>query len=152
MEIKNNKLFRVVKDLQGGDFAMGSDLTIEQWREQAIEWAGTDGHYGLVEELKKLPQNEVLDEIAEFWQIEFAELKYGIVILCYDTNDISYIDNITKLFNTREEAEKEMQIAMAYELESLGDNFTIDDNEILYKEDNIIVSEYSIKEFEICQD
>ena len=69
-----NKMYKVVSDLQGGDFGMGRIYTIEQWRLQAIEWADMDEHDGIVEELKNLPLDEVIDYIAEFWQLEFEEV------------------------------------------------------------------------------
>ena len=69
-----NKMYKVVRDLQGGEFGMYRIQTIEDWREQAIEWADMDEHDGIVEELKRLPLDEVIDYIAEFWQLEFKEI------------------------------------------------------------------------------
>jgi len=42
------KRYRVVKDLQGGDFAMGIDQTIEEWRNNALYWAENDDFEGVV--------------------------------------------------------------------------------------------------------
>lgn len=69
------KKYRVINDLQGADFGMGRDYTLEEWREQAIEWADMDENDGLIKLLKNTPRKELLDTIAEFWQIEFAEVK-----------------------------------------------------------------------------
>lgn len=77
------KRYRVSADLQGGDFGMGRTYTIEQWREQAIDWADMDEHDGLIETLKALPKDEVLDEIAEFWQLEFEEVYTDLDVYSY---------------------------------------------------------------------
>ena len=81
-----NKMYKVVRDLQGGEFGMYRIQTIEDWREQAIEWADMDEHDGIVEELKRLPLDEVIDYIAEFWQLEFKEID--IYDLKYDYDDL----------------------------------------------------------------
>ena len=80
------KMYKVVADLQGGNFGMYRIQTIEDWREQAIEWADMDEHDGIVEELKNLPLDEVIDYIAEFWQLEFKEVD--IYDLKYDYDDL----------------------------------------------------------------
>lgn len=84
------KRYRVSADLQGGDFGMGRIYTVEQWREQAIDWADMDEHDGLIETLKALPKDEVLDEIAEFWQLEFEEVYTDLDVYSYkyDYDDI----------------------------------------------------------------
>lgn len=68
------KKYRVIEDLQGGSFGMDRDYTIEQWREQALEWAEMDENDGLIEKLESLSESDVLPFIAEFWQLEFAEV------------------------------------------------------------------------------
>lgn len=67
------KRYRVVKDLQGDEFGMYRDYTIEQWRQQAIDWAEMDEH-DAVERLKAMPQEQILPYIADFWTVEFAEV------------------------------------------------------------------------------
>lgn len=67
--------YYVCKDLEGGNFAMGRDFTIEQWRGLALEWAFSDDHYGIMFELSKLPKEQVLDYIAEFWAIQFKACR-----------------------------------------------------------------------------
>ena len=74
-----SKLYKVINDLQGGDFAMfnynGTERiqTVEGWRKNAMDWADADDSdlYGTI---KKLPKNEVMDFIAETWQLEFEEV------------------------------------------------------------------------------
>ena len=74
--------------------------------------------------------------------------KYGILILCYDTNGTPYIDYVTKLFDTFEQAVDEKNKAMQKELEVLGtDNYKIAFSSILNNHSKI-VSEYQIREFE----
>lgn len=73
MEIE--KRYAVIEDLQGSDFGMYRLYTIEQWREQAMEWADSDEHYGVVEELKTLKKEDVIDYISEFWTLQFAEIN-----------------------------------------------------------------------------
>lgn len=68
------KRYRVVKDLQGDEFGMYRDYTIEQWRQQAIDWAEIDEHDGVVERLKEMPEEQILPYIADFWTVEFAEV------------------------------------------------------------------------------
>lgn len=90
------KRYRVSADLQGGDFGMGRIYTIEQWRLQAIDWADMDEHDGLIETLKALPKDEVLDEIAEFWQLEFEEID--VYNYQYDYDDIKIAVVIAETF------------------------------------------------------
>lgn len=68
------KLYRVIRDLQGGTFGMDRDMTIEQWREQAMEWAFMDDNEELEKEVEELRTADVLPFIEEIWQIEFAEV------------------------------------------------------------------------------
>lgn len=73
--MRTEKRYAVINDLQGGDFGMYRLYTIEQWREQAIEWADSDEHYGVVEELKTLKKEDIIDYISEFWELQFAEIN-----------------------------------------------------------------------------
>lgn len=66
--------YRVSEDLQGGEFGMYRDYTVEQWREQAIEWATMDDNDGLVEALCRLNQDEVMNFIAELWALKFRKV------------------------------------------------------------------------------
>lgn len=50
--------------------------------------------------------------------------KYGITILCNDTDGEVYVDTITKLFNTKAEARKQVEESIKDELECLGENYT----------------------------
>lgn len=67
--------YKVVCDLQQGDFAMGLNFTIEQWQKQALMWCYYDDNKGLANYISKLPQDtELLDFIGETWDIEFAPI------------------------------------------------------------------------------
>lgn len=67
--------YRVVADLQGGEFGMGRDYTVEQWRNQAMEWADMDENDGLAETLADLPRDEVLDFISNMWELKFRKVR-----------------------------------------------------------------------------
>ena len=53
--------------------------------------------------------------------------KYVIVLCCEDSDGGTYSDCTTKLYDTREEAEKGVEEAIKNELETLGDGFSISD-------------------------
>lgn len=99
------KRYRVVKDLQGDEFGMYRDYTIEQWRQQAIDWAEMDEHDGVVERLKEMPEEQILPYIADFWTVEFAEVDENeeeIYIVGYPCDNDEYKVNEIKfesLFN-----------------------------------------------------
>lgn len=67
--------YRVSDDLQGGDFGMYRDYTVEQWRDQAIEWATMDDNDELVETLCGLKQNDLMEYIAELWALKFRKVR-----------------------------------------------------------------------------
>lgn len=71
----NNTRYRVVIDYQGGEFAMGRDYTIEQWRKQAIEWCFMDENDELAEYMYMLKPERVLDQIAELWAVKFRKVR-----------------------------------------------------------------------------
>lgn len=75
VELDRTIRYRVTEDLQGGEFGMYRDYTVEQWREQAIEWATMDEHDGLVETLHSLKQDDVMPFIAEFWALKFRKVR-----------------------------------------------------------------------------
>ena len=66
----------VSKDLQGGDFGMYRLFTIEEWREQAKEWADLDDSGAVYDHLCELPKEDVMDFIADFWELEFRETTF----------------------------------------------------------------------------
>lgn len=85
------KKYRVIKDLQGGEFGMGRDYTALEWLEQASEWRDSDGSWGDYESdgedtreyfesfwkqvIKDGKEQELIDYISDIWQLEFEEVK-----------------------------------------------------------------------------
>lgn len=88
------KKYRVIKDLQGGEFGMGRDYTALEWLEQATEWRDSDdswGDYGDGKDgyedtreyfenfwkqvIKDGREQELIDYISDIWQLEFEEVK-----------------------------------------------------------------------------
>lgn len=67
-------LYVNIDDYQGTDFAIGRTGTIEQWREQALEWLDvndfTEDYYNY---LKNLEYDKVIQEINDMWQINIIK-------------------------------------------------------------------------------
>lgn len=93
-----NKKYEVVRDLQGGEFGMGKKMTASEWLEQAVEWRDSDdswGDYGegtdtynethndnrewfirfWKQRIKDGKEQELIEYIADIWQLEFAKVK-----------------------------------------------------------------------------
>lgn len=68
------KRYKVDIDYENGDFGKGRYFTISQWRKQAMEWCFADENFGLMKELYETKDEEVLDTIAEVWNVQFAEI------------------------------------------------------------------------------
>lgn len=118
--MEQEKLYAVINDYQGGGFGMYRLYTIEQWREQAMEWADSDEADETMEELKNLPAEQVIDYIAEFWGLGFAEI---------DINKWTWDNkkNELVLYNETDNTLKELFVIR---------NFTQRDYDNLPKEDN----------------
>lgn len=72
------KKYECVEDLQGTDWCIGEVDTIEGWRQRAITWVeyeAFDNYENLIEEIKSLPKEKVLDYITDFYQIAFKEVN-----------------------------------------------------------------------------
>lgn len=118
--MEQEKLYAVINDYQGGGFGMYRFYTIEQWREQAMEWADSDEADETMEELKNLPAEQLIDYIAEFWGLGFAEI---------DINKWTWDNkkNELVLYNETDNTLKELFVIR---------NFTQRDYDNLPKEDN----------------
>lgn len=68
------KKYRVVEDLQGGDFGKHIILTTEEWRERALEWASQDKNDDLYDWVYCLKEDKVIETIGNIWGLEFKEL------------------------------------------------------------------------------
>ena len=71
--------YRVIRDLQGGDFAMGSCFTLEQWYKQALYWCEADGNDELAEFIyryyKECTDKQFLAFVGEIWALEFRKVR-----------------------------------------------------------------------------
>jgi hypothetical protein len=84
--------------------------------------------------------------------------KYGIVMLCDDTDGFYYVDNLRPMYDTMEEAEKEVRKAIQDELETLNGE-TMDGEEHYHISDynpfvveniyDMPITTYNILEFEV---
>lgn len=100
------KKFMCIKDLQGGNFAVGYSMTIEEWRGQAMEWAENDGDSETYEELVELDTSEVLDYIREIWELEIVESDDLAENILFEISNV--IDDYSREYNKLEdEKEKE---------------------------------------------
>ena len=75
--LRKSKRYKVVCDNQGGEFGMNRNYTLDQWRKQAIEWCYHDENFGMMKEIYEIDDQDLLDDIAEIWDIEFAEMEDG---------------------------------------------------------------------------
>lgn len=121
--MEQEKLYAVINDYQGGGFGMYRLYTIEQWREQAIEWADADEFDGTIKELKELPAKQVIDYIAEFWSLGFAEI---------DINKWTWDNkkNELVLYNETDNTLKELFVIKNFTQQDY-DNLPNEDNECL---------------------
>lgn len=71
------KKYECVEDLQGAEWCIGEVDTIEGWRQRSLEWIkeeAFDDYELIVEELRSLPKEKVMDWIADFYQFAFKEV------------------------------------------------------------------------------
>ncbi len=88
------KKYRVIEDLQGGEFGMGRDYTAKEWLECMLEWRDSDDSWGdwgdgdneyldtrdgckqfwesIINEGK---EQKLIDYIADIWGLVFEEVK-----------------------------------------------------------------------------
>lgn len=78
------KKYRVIRDYQGGSFGMDRDYTANEWLEQMTDWQVADGcndedvKAEMVywqNQIERGKEQELIDYIAEVWQLEFEEVK-----------------------------------------------------------------------------
>ena len=69
------KHYRVIKDLQGGEFGMYRVYTVRGWKNQALEWAEMDENDFLIENLNKLSNEKIIPFISDIWALEFTEVS-----------------------------------------------------------------------------
>ena len=71
----SKKLYEVVEDLQGGEFGMGRQYTIEEWKQQALEWAWQDDAEELIEFLENMKEAKIIEFIEWVWDLKIEEVK-----------------------------------------------------------------------------
>lgn len=78
------KKYRVIRDYQGGSFGMDRDYTAKEWLEQMTDWQIADGCNDedvkaeityWQNQIERGKEQELIDYIAEAWQLEFEEVK-----------------------------------------------------------------------------
>ena len=74
-KIMSKKLYEVVEDLQGGEFGMGRQYTIEEWKQQALEWAWQDDAEELIEFLENMKEAKIIEFIEWVWDLKIEEVK-----------------------------------------------------------------------------
>lgn len=65
--------YYVAEDYQHTDFGMQRNYTLQEWREQALEWADMDENDDLIAVLETIKDEKLLDFISEIWQIRFEK-------------------------------------------------------------------------------
>ena len=73
--ITKNTLFKCVDDLQGGAFQLGKTCSIEAWRARFLQYAFDEELEEIIEPLKKLSDDKIMDFIAEVWQLTFKRYQ-----------------------------------------------------------------------------
>lgn len=126
------KYYIVINDLQGGNFGMGRIYTIRGWKNQAIEWAESDENDLLIEELKKLPKDKIIDYISFTWEIEFKEIT---------KKEIEDIENYLGITDNDNQNYKEQVICEYLKLKELYQNYEMGLHEdlIIYQGEYITV-------------
>lgn len=72
------KRYECVRDLQDIDWCLGETGTIEWWRKKAIKRVKEtmlDGYEQIIEEIEKLPEEKVIDYIANLFKLSFKKVK-----------------------------------------------------------------------------
>lgn len=91
------KKYICIRDLQGGEFAVGYSMSVEEWRGQAFEWAENDNIEETIEELEKLKENEIIDYIREVWELEIVESNDFAENILFNINCV--IDEYNEKYN-----------------------------------------------------
>lgn len=71
----NDKLYINVHDNQGTGWALGRIGTAENWREQAMDWADSDGNDETYDELRVMNRDIIPDYVSDVWDIQLKPLS-----------------------------------------------------------------------------
>lgn len=129
-----DKKYICIRDLQGGDFAVGGAGNIEFWRERAMDWASSDDNMETYYYLKYLAKKEVINFIQEFWQLEIIEVTEELYKVYDMIERISYeiCTSYEELFGDEKEKQKQKYFRQGYQAAIRN---------ILYKLDGLICKE-----------
>lgn len=116
--------FICIKDLQGGEFAVGCAMTIEEWRERAMFWADSDSNEELFKSVKNLPKKYIIDFIQDIWDLEIISVNdLDIESMFEIVNDIDYINHrLEELKQNANETTKEVLEDILYKTEKIMKN------------------------------
>lgn len=142
--MKNEDLYMCSRDYQGDDFGFYRAFTIEQWREQALEWCDTDCNEELYKTIKNLPKKYVLDYIQDIWTIKIDKIDKDKIVkyfVDYSSENYSFLSILRKTKQKLKEnnikfVENEWENEIYYnEIDRLIKYFEKND-EILYEKEN----------------
>lgn len=142
--MKNEDLYMATQDYQTDDFGFYRALTIEEWREQALDWCDTDCNEELCNTIKQLPKKYVLDYIQDIWTIKIEKVDKDKIVKYFvdcssKNNDFSHI--LRKIKAKLEEnnikfVENEWENEIYFnEIDKIIEYFE-KNNEILYEKEN----------------
>lgn len=135
-------LHEILNDLAGKKLEIDS----KEWIENYEKLVSIVGKVGI---LTKQSTEKMVQKLIDN-KIEKNKITYGLAKLCYDSDGYVYIGYVKKIFTTREEAESECKNKIQDELETLGENFYVNDMNPFEIIDDFgtPVTTYSIMEFE----
>lgn len=81
--------YEVAEDLQGCEFGMERKYTVEQWRRQALEWCFMDDDDWEAAHIMRIPNNELIDYIGEYWTIRLERVRDDVPISSDDIDAYS---------------------------------------------------------------
>ena len=70
----NDMLYINIHDNQGTGWALGRLGTVEQWREQAMDWADSDGLEETYNMLRDMNKEDLPDYISDVWDIQLKSI------------------------------------------------------------------------------
>lgn len=115
--MKNAKMYKCVRDLQGGDFAVGEVLTAEGWGERAYDWANSDGwehpEECLLENFKT--EEELISFIRDMWELDIREVfvitleQEKEFLKCFDSGDIAGLTYLADIICESKDATDEIK-------------------------------------------
>ena len=72
---EEDKLYVNIHDNQGTGWALGRIGTVEQWREQAMDWADSDDNEETYDTLRDLRKDEVIEYVSDVWDICIKDIR-----------------------------------------------------------------------------